>query len=221
MHDLAIFGTGFLLSLSLCLDIGVVNIALINTAIRDGARAAAFFAVGSCIGDLTYAVASLLGIGLLLQYEWVRLALYATGTAVLLAMSGMALRAGLREMPGTAFDGEPVGDALVARAAPDPRRMFLYGLGITLASPSAIIWFAAVGGSLIAQSGADTPSSLLALLGGFFLAGASWCVFVIGVAAYGGQALGPRFRQVCHLISAVLFLYFATRIIGALIAMLA
>lgn len=213
MNDLALFGTGFLLSLSLCLDIGVVNIALINTAIRNGVRAAALFALGSCIGDLIYAIASLLGIGLLLQYEWMKLVLYATGTVVLLAMSAMAVRAAIREVPSATTDDEKV--------PADPRRMFLYGLGVTLASPSAIIWFAAVGGSLIAQSGADTPEHLFALLSGFFVAGASWCVFVIIIAAYGGRALGPRFRQACHLISAALFLYFAARIIGALSAMLA
>jgi L-lysine exporter family protein LysE/ArgO len=213
MHDLELFGTGFLLSLSLCLDIGVVNIALINTAIRDGVRAAALFALGSCVGDLIYAIASLLGIGLLLQYEWVKLVLYVTGTVVLLAMSWMAVRAAMRNDPQPANLGE--------KTPVDPRRMLLYGLGVTLASPSSIIWFAAVGGSLIAQSGADTPGSLLALLGGFFLGGVSWCVFVIGVAAYGGHALGPRFRQACHLISAVLFLYFSARIVGALLEMLA
>jgi L-lysine exporter family protein LysE/ArgO len=213
MHYLELFATGFLLSLSLCLDIGVVNIALINTAIRNGVRAAALFALGSCIGDLLYAITSLLGIGLLLRYESVKLVLYATGTVVLVAMSGMAVRAAMH----ASIDGE----LAVEKMPVDPRRMFLYGLGVTLASPSAIIWFAAVGGSLIAQSGADTPVSLFALLSGFFVAGASWCVFVIGIAAYGGRALGPRFRQACHLISALMFLYFAARICGALIAMLA
>jgi L-lysine exporter family protein LysE/ArgO len=212
MPAIELFATGFLLSLSLCLDIGVVNIALINTALRDGARAAALFALGSCVGDLIYAIASLLGIGLLLQYEWVKLALYAMGTLVLLAMSGMAVRAARRDV------SQP---AIAARTPVGRRRMFLYGLGITLASPSAIIWFAAVGGSLIAQSGADSGTRLFALLGGFFVAGAGWCMFVIGVAAYGGHSLGPRFRQACHLVSAVLFLYFAARIAGALLPMMA
>lgn len=211
MHHLELFGTGFLLSLSLCLDIGVVNVALINTAIRNGVRSAALFALGSCIGDLIYAVASLFGIGLLLQYQTVRLVLYVTGAAVLLIMSGMAVRAAALSIY------QPV--AREATTWIDPRRMFLYGLGITLASPSAIIWFAAVGGSLIAQSGAHTPASLLALLSGFFVAGASWCGFVIGIAAYGGHTLGPRFRQLCHLISALLFLFFASTIISALLAM--
>lgn len=211
MHHLELFGTGFLLSLSLCLDIGVVNVALINTAIRNGVRSAALFALGSCIGDLIYAVASLFGIGLLLRYEAVRLILYATGAAVLLIMSWMALRAAAQNISQTATGTAP--------APADPRRMFLYGLGITLASPSAIIWFAAVGGSLIAQSGAHTPANLFALLSGFFVAGASWCVFIICIAAYGGSTFGPRFQQICHLISALLFLFFASKIIGALLAM--
>lgn len=207
-----LFLTGFLLSLSLCLDIGVVNVALINTAIRNGVRAAALLALGSCIGDLIYAVASLFGIGLLLQHSMVRLILYIVGATVLLVMSWTSLRTALQvgNHPQTAETVTPT----------NPRKLFLYGLGLSLASPSAIIWFAAVGGSLIAQSGAHTPASLLTLFSGFFCAGVSWCIFVISLAAYGGHALGPRFQQGCHLLSALLFLYFAARIIIALAAMI-
>jgi L-lysine exporter family protein LysE/ArgO len=206
-----LFITGFLLSLSLCLDIGVVNVALINTAIRNGTRAAALFAFGSCIGDLIYAVASLFGIGLLLQYNSVRLTLYILGASVLLVMSWVALRSALK------VSDKPQSETQPPTATPnDSGKLFFYGLGLTLASPSAIIWFAAVGGSLIAQSGAHTPVSLVALFSGFFCAGISWCIFVISLAAYGGRVLGPRFQQGCHLLSALLFLYFAARIIFAL-----
>jgi L-lysine exporter family protein LysE/ArgO len=211
MNFAELFLTGFLLSLSLCLDIGIVNVALINTAIRNGARAAALFALGSCIGDLIYAVASLFGIGLLLQYSIVRLILYTAGAAVLLVMSWMALRAALQ------VNHQQTAEATTTT---NPQKLFLYGLGLSLSSPSAIIWFAAVGGSLIAQSGAHTPVSLFALFSGFFCAGVSWCIFVISLAAYGGRALGPRFQQGCHLLSALLFLYFAAKIIIALIAMI-
>ncbi len=210
MHIPELFITGFLLSLSLCLDIGVVNVALINTSIRDGVRAAALFALGSCIGDLIYAMASLFGIGLLLQYSIVRLLLYVVGAAALLAMSWLAFRSAWR------VDSPQLDVATLAPS--EPHKLFLYGLGLTLASPSAIIWFAAVGGSLIAQSGAHTPLSLIALFGGFFCASVSWCVFVIALAAYGGRALGPRFQQGCYIVSALLFLYFAARIIRTLIA---
>ena len=211
-----LFLTGFLLSLSLCLDIGVVNVALINTAIRNGARAAAFFALGSCIGDLIYAAASLFGIGVLLQYSLVLLIVYVVGATVLLVMSWLAFRAALQannnRLANAATQYEKTAPA-------EPSKLFLYGLGVTLASPSAIIWFAAVGGSLIAQSGAHTPASLVALFSGFFCAGASWCIFIISAAIYSGRALGSRFQQGCHLLSALLFLYFAAKIILTLIAM--
>jgi L-lysine exporter family protein LysE/ArgO len=212
MNFPGLFITGFLLSLSLCLDIGVVNVALINTAIRNGVRAAALFALGSCIGDLIYAVASLFGIGLLLQYSVVRLILYIVGAAVLLVMSWIALRSALQ-----IGDRQQAAETITINS---PQKLFLYGLGLSLSSPSAIIWFAAVGGSLIAQSGAHTPANLLALFSGFFSAGVSWCIFVIALAAYGGRMLGPRFQQGCHLVSALLFLYFAAKIIIALISMI-
>ncbi|HSB96396.1 MAG TPA: LysE family transporter [Spongiibacteraceae bacterium] len=206
-----LFITGFLLSISLCLDIGIVNVALIDTTLQKGPRAAALFAIGSCIGDLIYAVASLFGIGLLLQYDSVRLLLNTVGVAVLLAMAWLALRAALTSGPATTTSAKIGSDKSFLS-------LFFYGLSITLASPSAIIWFAAVGGSLIAQSGAHTSFDIFALLSGFFCASAGWCVFVIGAAVYGGRALGPRFQQGCHLVSALLFLYFVAKIIIALIA---
>ena len=57
-----LFITGFLLSLSLCLDLGIVNVAAFSTAATRGARPAFVLGVGSCFGDLAYAVIAMLGV---------------------------------------------------------------------------------------------------------------------------------------------------------------
>jgi L-lysine exporter family protein LysE/ArgO len=205
---LELFISGFLLSLSLCLDIGIVNVALINTAIRAGRQPAFMLGLGSCFGDLFYAVLSVLGIGLLLDYLAVRWLLWLGGGAVLLYLSWNAARSALH----ASSPAEILPAALRQRDA-DLRQQFWRGLALALASPSAILWFAAVGGSVIARSGAATPLDLAALLGGFFCAGMAWSGFIAALAAHGGHIIGSRLRQYCYSVSALLFLYFAVRVI--------
>ncbi|PMZ30335.1 lysine transporter LysE, partial [Pseudomonas sp. GW247-3R2A] len=50
------FTSGFLLSLSLCLDIGVANIAMITLAMQRGYFQGFALGLGTCVGDLIYAV---------------------------------------------------------------------------------------------------------------------------------------------------------------------
>lgn len=203
-----LFITGFLLSLSLCLDIGIVNVALINTAIRSGTAPAMLLGLGSCFGDLAYAVLSLLGIGLLLRYTAVHWLLWSVGGAVLLYLFVDALRGAFTHKEITAGDS--------SESRPLNRfNLFTRGLTLSLASPTSIIWFAAVGGSLIASSGAHSPMDFSALFGGFFAGGLAWCLFITSLSAFGGRMLGDYFRRLCSAISALLFLYFAVRLILA------
>lgn len=201
---LDLFASGFFLSLSLCLDIGIVNVALINTALRSGMRAAMLLGLGSCFGDLAYAVLSLFGIGLLLKYTAVRLAISLVGLASLLFLAWGAMRAALRDQSVVINDA--------SQPAMQPRMLFVRGLVLSLASTTSILWFAAVGGSMIAHSNPQTGMDQLALFGGFFAGGFSWCLFITGLSAHGGRRLGDHFRRYCNGISALLFLYFALRI---------
>ncbi len=54
-----LFAAGFLLSLSLCADLGVVNVAMVRAGLTHGMRAALVLGLGSCVGDMLYAVSSL------------------------------------------------------------------------------------------------------------------------------------------------------------------
>ena len=67
-----LFVTGFLLSLSLSLDLGTVNVAMVRTALQHGARPSFLLGLGSCLGDLAYALISLLAVAALLQSLAVR-----------------------------------------------------------------------------------------------------------------------------------------------------
>jgi L-lysine exporter family protein LysE/ArgO len=54
--------TGFLLCLSLCMDLGIVNVAILRAGVNRGFLPSFMIGVGSSFGDLTYAVLSVMGL---------------------------------------------------------------------------------------------------------------------------------------------------------------
>ena len=79
-----LFNAGFLLALSLCLDIGIVNVAMIRAGIERGFFPALKLGLGSTAGDLIYAILSVMGIGMLLTHSWFRWTIWIGGTFILL-----------------------------------------------------------------------------------------------------------------------------------------
>jgi L-lysine exporter family protein LysE/ArgO len=196
------FGAGFLLSLSLCLDLGLVNVAIVRTALHRGGRAGFVVGAGSCLGDLTYFVAALFGVGALMRWPPFRWTIWIGGTLVLLILAARMIREVARPR------------ALALDQAGEPRRralaLFGWGLALALASPTAILWFAAVGGSVIAASGGGGGrAALLPFAGGFFAAGIAWSALLAGAAAALQRIGGQKVARALALVSALLFLYFA------------
>jgi L-lysine exporter family protein LysE/ArgO len=97
-----------------------------------------------------------------------------------------------------------------ADLAPDRTNMGLVamGVGLALASLSAILWFAAVGGSVIASMGGDRHS-LLGFAAGFSSAGMAWSAFFAFAAAALKRVFGPNLLRALSFVAALLFLYFA------------
>jgi L-lysine exporter family protein LysE/ArgO len=198
------FFTGFLLSLSLCLDIGIVNVAMIDVTLKYGRKAALWMGFGSCFGDLFYAVLALAGMSFLLQFVWVQWLTWLGGGALLLWLAFKMAREALRD----ATRAETTHPALPSR-----RHLFGRGLTLAMASPSSILWFAAVGGTLIAQATDGSWLGTVDFLAGFFIGGVAWTIFITLGAHHGGKTLGTRFKQGCHIVSALLYLYFALLVI--------
>jgi len=196
-----LFAAGFLLSLSLCADLGLVNIALVRAGLTHGMGAALAIGFGSCVGDMVYAVSSLSLVTLLLEHRAARLVLWIGGSAVL---SWLAIKM-LREtwhpkQSSIAQDG----DAGRIR----PAHEFVRGMMLALSSPTAILWFAAVGGSVIAAHATGT-AALLPFLSGFLAAGMCWTLLIAALAGYAHRRLSTRFVRGLSLVSAILFCYFA------------
>jgi len=196
-----LFAAGFLLSLSLCADLGVVNLAMIRAGLTQGMPAALYLGLGSCIGDMIYAVSSLSLVTLLIAHRGVRIALWIGGSAVLAWLAAKMLHETwrprqLRIAPGA--------DAHGIR----PAQKFARGIVLALSSPTAILWFAAVGGSVIAAH-ATGKAALMPFLSGFLAAGVCWTLLIATLTGYAHRRLSSRFVRGLSLASAILFCYFA------------
>ncbi|MBB5428245.1 L-lysine exporter family protein LysE/ArgO [Paraburkholderia sp. JPY158] len=209
MHAFSMVSDGFFLSLSLCLDIGLVNVAIISLTLSHGFRPGFWLGLGSCVGDLIYATLALAGMAALLQFESVRWVVWIGGAAILLFLTWKMAREAMfpATAPAVAGEGDP--------AAPpqSPWRGFLRGVLLAVSSPSAILWFAAVGGALIAKAGATSPTTALIFLGGFFLGGLCWTLFICGLGSQGRKRAGAGLLRSCHVLSALLFAYFSYSVI--------
>jgi L-lysine exporter family protein LysE/ArgO len=199
---------GFFLSLSLCLDIGLVNVAMLSLTLSHGFRPGFWLGIGSCVGDLVYAALALAGMAVLLQFEAVRWVVWIGGGAVLLFLTWKMAREALSPANAPDDDMQDAGP----RQASAPRS-FMRGMLLAMSSPSAILWFAAVGGALIAKAGATTPATASVFLSGFFLGGLAWTLFICTLASQGRKRAGAGLMRACHVVSALLFAYFSYSVI--------
>lgn len=199
------FSNGFLLSLSLCLDIGIANIAMMTLAMQRGYFHGFWLGIGTCFGDLAYAILALAGMAVLLQFSAVRWVLWIGGGAMLVWFAVKMLIAAFRHS-----------NALNSGEAPQSRslsREFGRGVMLAMSSPSAILWFATVGGALISRMGQHSVASSGWFLGGFFIAGVLWTCALCLVGSLGGKLMGDRLLKFSYIASAVIFSYFAVTVI--------
>lgn len=198
---------GFLLSLSLCLDLGIVNTAIVRTGMEKGWKPSFAIGFGSCFGDLLYMSLALYGVGAVFELPAVKWLLWLAGTAVLLVLAGGMIRATLRPQPiPSAAAGE---NRLPRRSL---LRHWLAGAGLALASPTSIVWFAAVAGPIAAGLHVGRGSGLGLFVGGFFAAGLLWSLSVAWLSSRTGLWAGPAIARALSLCSALLFLYFAVKV---------
>ena len=198
---------GFLLSLSLCLDIGIVNIAMMTVAMQKGYWTGFWLGLGSCIGDLLYAILALAGMTALLHFAAVRWGMWLGGTVVLVILAIKMMTSALKSH-STGNQPEHLNHGTYFH-------QLLKGMLLALSSPSAIVWFAAVGGALIAQSGVQGWQATSSFLAGFFGAGVLWTVAVCFVARQGGKVFGTKALAFCYFASAALFAFFAYQVVSS------
>jgi L-lysine exporter family protein LysE/ArgO len=209
MHSWSLLSDGFFLSLSLCLDIGIANVAIISLSLSHGYRPGFVLGLGTCAGDLFYATLALAGMSALLQFSAVRWVVWIGGAIVLLFLTWKMAREALYPASAPPVEGE----ADFAMPRPSHAKSFLRGALLAVSSPSGILWFAAVGGALIAKAGATSPANASVFLTGFFIGGLGWTLLICLLASHGRKRAGTTLLRACHVMSAMLFAYFSYSVI--------
>lgn len=199
------FSNGFLLSLSLCLDIGIANIAMMTLAMQRGYTQGFCLGVGTCVGDLIYAILAMLGMSVLLQFSAVRWVLWIGGGAVLLWLTFKMCR--------EAFQSHQQIDLEQTQQQQTRFSAFRRGMILAMSSPTAILWFATVGGVLISRLGHQGTWTVLWFLTGFWIAGLFWSAVLCAVGSFGGKLLGQQLLRYCYMASALIFAYFSVYVL--------
>ena len=194
-----LFLLGAALAFSINIELGVVNVMIVRTAIDRGAWPAFLIGLGSCIGDLIWACAGALGVSALLAWPPAAWILWLGGSAALCWFAAAALRDATR--------GGSIDESSPLRRANGIRAIGL-GLGIALGSPTLILWTATVGGSVIASQAADL-AGFIPFISGFGAAAVAHSAILSGVVGATRRFTGPRTVRAVSLISALMFAAFA------------
>lgn len=198
------FIEGFLFSLSLCFDLGMVNVAIMKMGINRGFKPSFMIGLGSCFGDLIYLALVLVGFSFIFEFLIIKWVLWILGTLVLLYLTFKMFHETIKPKM-LDVDEDPL-------ATPSLLRQFIFGVGIALSSPTSIIWFAVVGGPIVAGMVINDKNYLISFIFGFFVAGLMWSLFLAITSSQTGRLLGKKIIRGISLISALLFLYFAIKV---------
>jgi L-lysine exporter family protein LysE/ArgO len=198
-----LFLTGFFLSVSLALDLGIVNLAILKTGFEKGFRASFILGIGSSFGDLVYVALTLFGMSYITHNLWIRKLLWLGGTIIILIM---AVRSALQIIYPSS-----VPKRRITRYSSIQQRykLFFTGFLLSLSSPTSILWFATIGGSIIATSPLHSRANLAYFYSGFFLASVIWAFFLAYIGYRGGKNSTPYLHKIILFISTIVFLILA------------
>jgi threonine/homoserine/homoserine lactone efflux protein len=178
---------GFLLGWSVAWPPGPINAEMLRRGLAHGFGAAFAVGLGACSGDALWAVAVVLGAGLLIG-PGARWALLGASSFLLLALAAIYLHgawAGWRQRC------DPVA---IAPAAPSSRGSYGLGLTMALTSPWNLAFWLAVIGSAPSVDGALSSAFLVAAA--VITGAALWCIALCSAAAFLGLRFGGAVWQV-------------------------
>lgn len=200
---MALFISGVLIGLSLVLQLGTGNIGLIQTGVKKGFIAAFVFSLGCAAGDGLYALFSVLGVALLLQSSYIfQVILWIGGTAMLCYLTIQAFKDSVAPKK---LDLEEKGIERKSLWA-----YFFTGFVLVVSSPTGLIWFATVAGSVVSTTLKNSPNqNVLPFILGFIAISIVWGAVLAGLSSIGGKMMGDKLMRIFSMISGALFLYFA------------
>lgn len=143
---LTLFATAFGLGLLFNAAPGAVFAETVRRGVRGGFRPALDVQIGSLVGDALWAVLGLVGVGLLLQLEALRLPVGVAGAIYLLWLAHDAWRSASSEiaLEPLASDGRTTGTA----PPPSRRPALRAGIVLSVTNPQNVAYWAALGSAM-------------------------------------------------------------------------
>lgn len=175
---------------------GAVFTESLRRGMRGGSRAALAVQLGSLVGDATWAVLGLAGVGAIFLIDGVRVPLMMVGALLTLGLGLMSLRDAIRSPSMTGHTDVP--DTDLARSG------LRVGAALSLTNPMNVVYW---GGAAAAVAGAvgEEPSwaSMGTFFAGFFVASLLWCWVWVGAIALFRRAVPARGVQAVEILCGV------------------
>ena len=185
---------------------GPVFAETVRQGIRGGFRSAFSVQLGSLVGDAIWAAIGLIGVGLLLQLESLRLPISVASVAYLLWLAWNSWRASREE-----FAASGGSDQL------ERRRALRSGVLLSLTNPQNVAYWAAVG-SALGSVGVKNPSASdnAVFFAGFMASSTVWALLVSILVDRVFRRVGARWARVTYRACAIAFLILALSLLRQL-----
>lgn len=202
-----LFISAFLLGLIFNAAPGAVFAETVRQGVRGGYRPALGVQLGSLVGDALWAVLGLVGIGLLLQLDWLRWPIGVAGTLYLLWLARDAWRAASVEFL-------VAGDAGVTQ-----RSATRAGVLLSVTNPQNIAYWAALG-SAMGAVGVHEPSAsdYGIFFAGFMVSSVVWAFVCAAIVDRLFARSGQQWAKLTYRLCAVAFVALALGTLRDLIA---
>jgi chemosensory pili system protein ChpE len=193
LFTMSLFITAFLLGLVFNAAPGAVFAETVRRAARGGYQPALAVQFGSLVGDATWAILGLAGIGLLLQLEWLRVPVGCAGVAYLLYLAWDSWKAAKQEFT-VSGDGDTSRTALRS------------GVLLSMTNPQNIAYWAAIG-SAMGTVGVEHPTAAhyAIFFAGFMASSLLWCFVCAGIVARLFKNANTRWTKVTYQLCAIAF----------------
>jgi chemosensory pili system protein ChpE len=203
---LSLFLSAFVLGIIFNAAPGAVFAETVRQGARGGYSAALAVQFGSLVGDTTWAVLGLAGIGLLLQLDALRLPVGIAGALYLLYLSWDSWKAAKQEFTVKPSEG-------VARSA------LKAGVLLSVTNPQNIAYIAALG-SAMGAVGVHAPSTTdyAVFFVGLMSASLVWCFICAWIVARIFKHANPRWTTITYQLCAVAFFALAVASVKELLS---
>lgn len=190
---------GILVGLALAAPIGPINIEIVRRGLRSGFLSGWLVGLGALSGDTLYVLLVIAGLAPLAQHAAVRTVLWVAGALFLLFLGYSSLRA--------AFSKEKL---VGGEEAKTERASYRTGFLMALFNPMGIVFWASIGGGLVASSIEQTDTlGTVAIVIGVMLGIGLWITTLSLLVLGGRRFVTDRVFRGVNLVSGLLLIGFA------------